>query len=75
MIVYFISLVINEIDCEIFSAIEELAKLAENENVLIHELEKLANQVNDDYLFRYFFTIQSTIINNGRETKNSFLGN
>lgn len=49
----YLSLVINEINCEIFSAIEELEQLAANENALIFELEKFANQVKDDYVYRY----------------------
>lgn len=48
----YLSFVINQVDCEIFSAIEELENLAANENALIFELEKLADQVNDDYLYR-----------------------
>lgn len=48
----YLSLVINQVDCEIFSAIEELENVAANENALIFELEKLADQVKDNYLYR-----------------------
>lgn len=47
-----ISLLISRIDCEIFSAIEELEKLAANENILIDELAKFANQIEDEYVHR-----------------------
>lgn len=52
LLFYISSVIIEQSDCEIFSAIEELEKLAANEQVLIYELEKLANQVNDDYVHR-----------------------
>lgn len=39
-------------DCEIFSAIDELQKLAANEKILINELRAFALEVNDDYVNR-----------------------
>jgi hypothetical protein len=36
--------------CEVFSAIDELDKLAVAEKVIIDELRILANEVNDSYL-------------------------
>lgn len=38
------------IDCEIFSAINELEKLAEDEGKILEEFEILANELGDRYL-------------------------
>lgn len=40
-------------DCEIFSAIDELQKLAVNEKILINELRTFALEVNDEYVNRW----------------------
>lgn len=49
---FYLSLVINKINCEIFSAIDELEKFVATEHILISELEKFANQIKDDYVYR-----------------------
>lgn len=49
----FVLLLINafsESNCEIFSAIEELDKLAVNERLIAEELKIFASQVNDDFV-------------------------
>lgn len=46
------SSLIAKINCEIFSAIQELEKLAVNEKFLIKEFKVFASQVNDDYINR-----------------------
>lgn len=43
---------VTEINCEIFSATEELEKLVISENLLLLELEVFADKLKDDYLYR-----------------------
>lgn len=53
-LVYNILLVIciRLVNSEIFSSIEELENQFNNEKLLINELEKFAEKVKDDYVYR-----------------------
>lgn len=42
----------RQLNCEMFSAIDKLEKLARDEKLILQELEIFANQVNDDYIVR-----------------------
>lgn len=46
----FIYLAFVEVNCEIFSAVTELEKLAANERIIFDELEILATQINHEYI-------------------------
>lgn len=62
---FIIKVILNVVDCpvncEVFSAIEELVKLALDEELLIKELEILAAQLNDDYLSRFYLLKLQTV--------------
>lgn len=47
-----IQLLVRKARCEIFSAIDELEKLAIREKVIIEQLKVLADQLNDEYIDR-----------------------
>lgn len=42
----------NNLNAEIFSAIDGLEKLAQDEKLIIQQLKSLSSQVKDDYLER-----------------------
>lgn len=44
--------VITHVNCEIFSAIEQLEQLFDSERIFIKELEKFAEEVDNDYINR-----------------------
>lgn len=51
--IFLIISLLTSINCEIFSAIEELEKLAAVEQIIIKELQSFATQLNDDYVNRW----------------------
>lgn len=51
-IIVFLALMEMNVDCEIFSAVDELEKLAVDEKLIIEELKVLAKTIDNDYVNR-----------------------